>query len=191
VPRPPRIDFPGCYWHVFPRGNNGESIVRGGLDLVALRAILGRVTVRQNWTLLTYCLMTNHFHLVLRSNEGNLSPGMQILNRGHAQLINKRHGREGHLFRNRFSAKAIETDEHLREACRYGVLNPWRAGLVADPSEWRWSSHRAVLGLERPPHWLAVGALLGLFGSEQSRAREAYRRFVADGMTAAKVEEEP
>jgi REP-associated tyrosine transposase len=131
--------------------------------------------------------MTNHFHLVLRANEGNLSPGMQILNRGHAQFVNKRYGRGGHLFRNRFGAEAIETDEHLREACRYVVLNPVRAGIVADPVDWRWSSYRATVGLERAPAFLAVRELLGLFGSEVAAARDAYRRFVADGMAAART----
>jgi putative transposase len=185
VPRPPRIDTPGRYWHVFPRGNNGEAIVHDALDLIGLRALVEPITVRQSWTLFTYCLMTNHFHLVLRSNEGNLSPGMQILNRGHAQLVNKRYGRDGHLFRNRFGAEAIESDEHLREACRYVVLNPVRAGIVVDPADWPWSSYRATAGLERAPAFLAVSELLGLFGSEVTAAREAYRRFIADGIAAA------
>jgi putative transposase len=188
MPRPPRIDVPGRYWHVFPRGNNGETIAYDALDFVALRELLGRVTIRQAWTLLTYCLMTNHFHLVLRVNDddGGLSPGMQILNRGHAASVNKRYGREGHLFRNRFKAQAIESDEHLREACRYADLNPVRAGLVREPADWRWSSHRACLGLERAPAFLAVNELLRLFGSETGRARAAYRCFVLEGLDGAR-----
>jgi REP element-mobilizing transposase RayT len=184
VPRPPRIDAPGRFWHVFPRGNNGETIARDSLDLLSLCALVERVTLRQNWTLFTYCLMTNHFHLVLRSNDGNISAGMQILNRGHAQLANKRHGRTGHLFRNRFGAEVIETDEYLREACRYVVLNPVRAGIVRDPADWHWCSFRATIGLERAPAFVDVRELLGLFGSEVGRAQEAFRQFVAEGIAA-------
>jgi hypothetical protein len=126
--------------------------------------------------------MTNHFHLVVQVPLCGLSEGMRLLNGGFARRMNARHGRVGHLFQNRFGAKAIKDDSHLREACRYIVLNPVRAGMCERPEQWRWSSYRACAGLALAPSFLAVDALLGLFARRPRRARKEYRTFVRDGV---------
>ena len=147
--------------------------------------MLGIVTAKYAWTVLAYCLMTNHFHLVLQIAEGGLSAGMQWLNGTASRATNQRHGRSAHLFRNRFSSALIETDAHLVAACRYVVLNPVRAGLCAHPDEWPWSSYRATAGLEASPAFLSDGELLRRFARSVPEARRRYVEFVADGIAAA------
>ena len=177
-----RIFEPGAYYHVFSRGNNGEAIVRDDLDCLAFLRWFSRIVSREQWRVVTYCLMTNHYHLLLRPDETGFAPGMQLLNCGHARRINRKYGRWGHLFRNHYGWRAVESDEHLREACRYIVLNPVRAGLCKAPEDWPWSSYRAALDLELPSDFLALGDLLALFGTNPTQAREAYRAFVAKGL---------
>jgi hypothetical protein len=104
---------------------------------------------------------------------------MQLLNCGFARRMNRRYGRTGHLFRQRFYGGPIKDDAHLLEACRYIVLNPVRAGICKEPEEWLWSSYRATAGLDFAPEFLAVPGLLGLFHLRPEEARKAYVRFVA------------
>ena len=124
--------------------------------------------------------MTNHYHLLVRTPEPNLSEAMHHLNGAYARWFNRRHGYRGHLFERRFHSATIESDWHLLEACRYVVLNPVRAGLVKAPSEWVWSSYRATLGLSRSNARVTVDQTLKFFGRDRDKAREAFRRFVAD-----------
>lgn len=176
-----RVFEPGAYYHVASRGNNGEPIVRDDLDRLELLRWLSRIVLEQQWRVVTYCLMTNHYHLLMRPSEQGFATGMQLLNCGHARRMNRKHGRTGHLFRNHYSWWAVESDEHLLEAVRYIVLNPVRAGICATPSEWHWSSYRAAVDLDHPSDFLALGDLLGLFGTTPARARVAFRDFVAAG----------
>ena len=145
--------------------------------------MLGIVTVKYAWTVLAYCLMTNHFHLVFQIADGGLSAGMQWLNGSASRATNQRHGRSAHLFRNRFSSVLIESEAHLVGACRYVVLNAVRAGLCAHPEEWPWSTYRATAGLEPSPAFLADGELLRRFAPSLPEARRRYE-FVADGIAA-------
>ena len=168
-------------YHVTTRGNNREQVVWDDRDRAILLAAIDQAARRYGWIVLAYCLMTNHFHLVVQVPLGGLSEGMRLLNGGFARRMNARHGRVGHLFQNRFGATQIKRDSHLREACRYVVLNPVRAGLCKRPEEWRWSSYRACVGFELAPPFLAVDALLGLFGTRPRQARREYRAFVRDG----------
>jgi hypothetical protein len=104
------------------------------------------------------------------------------LNGGYAVAFNGRHGRSNHLFGRRFWDEVITEESHLLEASRYIVLNPERAGLIGHPSDWRWSSYRATAGIELPPRFLALGEILGLFGSTPATATAAYVGFVSDGL---------
>jgi hypothetical protein len=126
--------------------------------------------------------MTNHYHLVIRNLEPNLSQAMHHVNGTYARSFNRRHGYEGHLFQRRFHAASIESDWHLLEACRYVVLNPVRAGLVPRPAEWRWSSYRATVTGREETAALALDELLGFFGRRPSQARKAFRAFVDDAV---------
>ena len=176
-----RIFEPGAYYHVAARGNNGEPIVRDDLDRLDFLRWLSRIVFENRWRVITYCLMTNHYHLLMRATEVGFATGMQLLNCGHARRMNRKHGRTGHLFRNHYSWWPIESDEHLHEAVRYIVLNPVRAGICMAPEQWHWSSYRAAVDLEHPPDFLALGDLLALFGASPARARVAFRDFVAAG----------
>ncbi len=170
---------PSGTYHVIARGNNRELICRDDVDRSDLVSMLSRAATRHRWVGLAYCLMSNHYHLVVRVPYGGLSQGVQELNGGFARRINRRHGRVGHLFQNRFFAVLIEHDAHLLEACRYVVLNPVRAGVCSTPEEWHWSSYRACAGDELAPAFLAVDELLVLFGTRREQARASYRAFVA------------
>jgi putative transposase len=125
--------------------------------------------------------MTNHYHLLIRAEATGFAAGMQLLNCGHARRMNRKHGRTGHLFRNHYSWRAVESDEHLLETIRYIVLNPVRARICPAPENWRWSSYRATMDLDLPPDFLALADLLALFGTTPGAARDAFRTFVAQG----------
>ena len=143
--------------------------------------MFGRIAKRHDWSLGTYVLMTNHYHLLM-TIESSLSDGMRELNGGFSSYTNAKNGLEGHLFKNRFWYEPIESEAHYLETARYIVLNPVRAGLCATPGEWRWSSYRACAGLDFAPHFLRSEELLRCFGDTPGPARDAYRRFVSDGM---------
>ena len=177
-----RIFEPGAYYHLTSRGNNGEAIVRDDLDCLDFLRWISRIVFEERWRVVTYCLMTNHYHLLVRPADTGFARGMQLLNCGHARRMNRKHQRTGHLFRNHYSWRPVESEAHLHEAIRYIVLNPVRAGICQKPEAWPWSSYRACAGLDLPPDLLALGDLLGLFGSSPAKARAAYRAFVAAGM---------
>ncbi|MBA3735717.1 MAG: transposase [Actinobacteria bacterium] len=176
-----RVFEPGAYYHLASRGNNGQSIFHDDLDCLDFLRWLSRTVVQQEWRVVTYCLMTNHYHLLVRPGEAGFGAGMQLLNSGHARRMNRRHGRTGHLFRNHYSWWPVERDSHLLEAARYIVLNPVRAGICKRPEQWRWSSYRATVDLEHPLDFFAASQLLALFGARPGKARAAFRDFVAAG----------
>jgi REP element-mobilizing transposase RayT len=180
--RPHRAEIPGGTYHVTTRGSNRQPIYWTDEDRWLFLRLLGIVSVKYSWTVLAYCLMTNHFHLVLQIADGGLSAGMQWLNGTCSRVTNQRYGRTAHLFRNRFSSRLIESDAQLLVACRYVVLNPVKAGLCSRPDEWPWSSYRATVGLEPRPAFLADGELLRRFAPSVPEARRLYAEFVAEGV---------
>ncbi|HCX33555.1 MAG TPA: addiction module toxin RelE [Rhodocyclaceae bacterium] len=182
--RPLRIEFPGALYHVTSRGDRREDIFEDDEDRSAFLSILGQVAQRFNWVCCAYCLMGNHYHLLVRTPDGNLSRGMRQLNGVYTQASNRRHDRAGHLFQGRYKAILVEADAYLLELSRYIVLNPVRAGMVKKPADWRWSSYRASIGLEAPPAWLAADVVLEQFAKRRSLARERYAGFVAEGIDA-------
>ena len=125
--------------------------------------MLGQVCKRFNWVVHAWCQMTNHYHLLLETPEGNLSAGMRQLNGVYTQNFNRRHARVGHVFQGRYKAILVERDAYLLELARYIVLNPVRAGMVAQAPDWPWSSCRAMLGQAPAPAWLNVAKLLMAF----------------------------
>lgn len=179
--RPLRIEFAGALYHVTSRGDRQEPIYEDDKDREAFLRTLAEVVVRFNWRCHAYCLMTNHYHLVVDTPDGNLSKGMRQLNGVYTQASNRRHGRVGHLFQGRFKAILVDKDSYLLELTRYVVLNPVRAGMVKSPGEWYWSSYRAMVGEAPTADWLATDGLLAQFGTQRDEARRGYRRFVAEG----------
>ena len=180
--RPLRIEFPGAVYHVTSRGDRQEPIYEDDQDRQAFLDIFTEVAERLHWRCHAYCLMTNHYHLVVETLEGNLSKGMRQLNGVYTQASNRRHARQGHLFQGRYKAILVDKDAYLMELGRYVVLNPVRANMVARPEDWSWSSYRAVLGKAPAPPWLAVDPLLDQFGSDRTHACEQYRAFVLAGV---------
>jgi REP element-mobilizing transposase RayT len=179
--RPLRIEFAGALYHVTSRGDGQEAIYLDDVDREAFDAALGEVCERFNWAVHAACQMTNHYHLLIETPDGNLSAGMRQLNGLYTQRFNRRHGRVGHVFQGRYKAILVEKEPYLLELARYIVLNPVRAGMVRAVKDWTWSSYRATAGLASPPPWLHTDSLLGLFAKRRRTACERYRAFVAAG----------
>ncbi len=126
--------------------------------------------------------MTNHYHLVIETVEGNLSDGMRHLNGVYTQAANRKHRRVGHVFQGRFKAILVEKDSYLLELARYVVLNPVRASMVSDAVQWPWSSYGAMVGANDAPAWLQTDWILGQFGSSRPAAIAHYVDFVRAGV---------
>ena len=131
-------------FHITSRGNRRQAIYRDDLDRELFLRLFRGVTRRQRWKSLAYCLMTNHFHLVIETPTESLSKGMHQLNGVYARKFNERHILDGHLFESRFRSTSVESEEHFEEVLRYIALNPVRAGLCEHPSDWPWSSFQGV-----------------------------------------------
>ncbi len=180
--RPLRIEFAGALYHITSRGDRREAIYEDDEDRKAFLSVLAEVVARYNWICHAFCLMTNHYHLVIETVDGNLSQGMRQLNGVYTQASNRRHCRVGHLFQGRFKGILVDKEAYLLELSRYVVLNPARAGMVESPEQWPWSSYRAMVGKAVAPKWLAVDGLLSQFGEEREEARRCYQSFVLDGV---------
>ncbi|ETX00569.1 REP-associated tyrosine transposase [Candidatus Entotheonella palauensis] len=180
--RPLRIEFPGALYHVTSRGDRQEPIYEDDDDRQMFLSILGEVVKEWNWLCYAYCLMSNHYHLLMETPDGNLSKGMRQLNGVYTQRSNRRHGRVGHLFQGRYKAILVDSDTYLLELSRYIILNPVRAGMVETPEAWPWSSFKAMVGQEMSPEWLAADGLLAHFAQRQAVARQRYRQFVMEGV---------
>ncbi len=179
--RPLRIEFPGALYHLTSRGNGRADIYLDDGDRHLFFDLLATVCQRMNWRCYAYCLMTNHYHLVIETLEGNLAKGMRQLNGVYTQRFNRLHDRVGHVFQGRYKAILVERETYLLELTRYVVLNPVRAGMVETPDQWPWSSYRSMVGQEPTPPWLARDWVLSQFASTRDEAIVRYRQFVHDG----------
>lgn len=180
--RPLRIEFAGAVYHITSRGNAGENVFIDKEDQQLFLSLLEDVRERYNWLCYAYCLMSNHYHLLIETPDGNLSLGMRQLNGVYTQKFNERHGRVGHIFQGRFKAILVQKESHLLELCRYVVLNPVRAGLVSYPEEWKWSSYLVTMGMVEKPKFLCSDWILAQFGHDVVTARRGYREFVLAGV---------
>ncbi len=181
--RPLRIEYPGAAYHITSRGNARADIFIDDTDRQVFLDVLTLVVEKYNWLCHSYCLMSNHYHLLIETPDPNLSQGMRQLNGLYTQRFNRQHGRVGHVFQGRYKSILVEKNEYLMELCRYIVLNPVRAGMVDAPGAWMWSSYNATGYAVKPPHFLTVDWILGQFGNKKNEVRRAYRQFVADGMS--------
>jgi len=180
--RPLRLQFDGAIYHVTSRGNAREDIFDDDGDRHAFLECLEKVVHRLNWLCHAYCLMNNHYHLVIETPEANLSKGMRQLNGIYTQRYNRRHRTVGHVFQGRYKAILIQKESHLMEVCRYVVLNPVRAKAVEKVEQWKWSSYRGTAGVAQGPPWLAVNWVLSQFSQNRHLAASHYRRFVREGI---------
>src|SRR6185437_6794118 len=179
--RPLRIEFAGALYHVTSRGDGREVIFLGDEDRHRFLDVLSELVHDFNWVVHAYCLMDNHYHLLIETPESNLSKGMRQLNGVYTQRFNRRHGRVGHVFQGRYKAIIVQKESYLLELARYVVLNPVRAGMVRTPDQWPWSSYRATARLCEAPRWLTIDWLLSTFSEQRSKAIRCYRDFVTDG----------
>jgi putative transposase len=182
--RPPRAQVPGGIFHITARGNRRQEIFFDDRDRRRFLELLGAAVSRHGWRCHAYCLMPNHFHLMVETPAADLSAGMHLLNGRYAQWFNRSHEFEGHLFQSRFHSVLVVSTWHLLELSRYIVLNPVRARLCRDPADWRWSSYRASMALVPRPELLTVDWLLRQFGPDPESARPAFRRFVGEALPA-------
>lgn len=180
--RPLRIEYPGAIYHLTARGNAREPIFLSDADRVMFLDILGDLVERYHLCCHGYCLMDNHYHLLLETPEANLSLGMRQLGGIYTQKFNRRHNRVGHLFQGRYTSIVIEKESHLLELCRYIVLNPVRATMVAQPGDYPWSSYLATAGGTDKPRFLRIDWILAQFGENHMTAQQQYRDFVAAGI---------
>ncbi len=168
------------------RGNRKASVFEDDEDRRGFLSIVGEATERFDVACYAFCLMGNHYHLVVTTPHGNLSAAMRQVNGRYAQASNRRYARTGHLFEGRFRSIVVESEAYLRDLARYVALNPVRAGLVTDPSSWAWSSYRATAGLEPPPSFLDVSWIQWTFGGAgRLEAQARYQLFVNDALSEA------
>jgi putative transposase len=180
--RKPRIHVPGGLHHVMLRGNGGQTIFTDDADRLAFCALLADGVERFGHRIHAYCLMKNHVHLAIRVNEIPLSCIVQNLAFRFTRVFNRRARRVGHLFQGRFRSLLVDADAYLLELVRYVHLNPVRAGLVPDPSDWEWSGHRTYLGRDHAA-WLDTRFVLGMFDERDvRRARRRYAGFVREAL---------
>ena len=184
--RPLRIEYSGAVYHVTSRGNARERIFVNDADRQVFLKIMGTVIKKYNWLCHAYCLMDNHYHVLLETSNPNLSLGMRQLNGMYTQRFNRQHDRVGHVFQGRYKAILVEKNEHLLELCRYIVLNPVRAGIESEPKKCVWSSYHATAYSVKVPDFLTVDWILKQFAMTKNKARKEYRKFVADGIANPK-----
>lgn len=180
--RPLRLEFAGAVYHLTSRGNARQKVFFTDDDRRLFLDTLAQVVSRYGWICHAYCLMANHYHLLVETPKANLSVGMRQLNGIYTQSFNRRHRRVGHLFQGRFKAILVEKDSYLLELCRYVVLNPVRVKGGAEMGAWKWSSYRATAGLGSVPEFLSIDWLLEQFGRNRRAAQKRYREFVRDGI---------
>jgi len=177
--RPLRIEYPGAYYHITSRGNERKSIYKNYRDREKFLGYLESASERYGAVIHIYCLMSNHYHLMLETPRGNLSQIMHHINGAYTTYYNKKRERAGHLFQGRYMAIVIDADEYAQELSRYIHLNPVRAKMVSRPEEHIWSSYRAYIGEEKKPEWLVVNFVLSYFGKKVSVSQKGYREFVS------------
>jgi REP element-mobilizing transposase RayT len=179
--RPIRIEYAGALYHITSRGNAREAIFLNDEDRLSFLKILQDLCRTINWICHAYCLMDNHYHLLIETPDGNLSKGMRQLNGVYTQTFNRHHNRVGHVFQGRFKGILVEKETYLLELCRYIVLNPVRAQMVRSAKEWPWSSYCSTAGYTEQNEFLTSDWILASFAKRKTIAQKKYREFISNG----------
>ena len=175
--RPLRITYPGAFYHVTSRGNERKKIFKTERDREKFLEYLSSASERYGAAIHVFCLMDNHYHLLLETPSGNLPQIMRHINGAYTTYFNVKRKRSGHLFQGRYKAILVDIDEYAKELSRYIHLNPVRAKMTESPQEYKWSSYAAYIGKVNTPDWLNREFILGHFGDKLSTAQKNYRRF--------------
>lgn len=187
--RPLRIEYPGAFYHITSRGNERKDIFRDNKDRERFLGYLETSVARYKAVIHVYCLMNNHYHLLMSTPEGNLSQIIRHINGGYTTYFNKRHKRAGHLFQGRYKAILVDADAYAGELSRYIHLNPVRAGIARKPDQYIWSSYSAYSGKTSAPRWLTTDWLLQYFGTKTADAQKTYCFFTE--VAIGQSEEDP
>jgi putative transposase len=188
MPRPARVSVAAGIYHVFNRGNRRSVIFHDDQDFERFRGLLQEINDRFGWPFFAYCLMTNHFHLVVETPEADISAGLHRLSFLYAQYFNRKYDVDGHVFQGRFKAVVVQSDLQLLRVIRYVVTNPVRAGLCDRSEDWKWSSYRATVGIRRPQRFLAVHRVLRYFGADHQVAQREFAAYVKEAEDAIRAE---
>ena len=181
MPRPPRHQAPNAVYHLCTRAARDGLLYLDDIDYQLFLRIVGRVVNKLGWICRAYCLMPNHYHLMMETPEPDLAVGMHRINGQYAQTFNQRHGAQGHLFQSRYRSVLVQTESHFLLVHRYIGLNPVNARLVRRPEDWPWSSYATMFGrVIAPPFFAAENALVG-FENGAGDPREELRKFVEAG----------
>lgn len=180
--RPLRIEYPGAHYHVTARGNEQKNIFKSQKDRERFLSYLKSSVQRYGAVIHTYCLMSNHYHLLLETPDGNLSQIMRHINGAYTTYFNAKRQRAGHLFQGRYKAILVQADEYAQELSRYIHLNPVKAGIAVRPEDFPWSSYPCFIGATKAPDWLTTNFILKYFGQRAPDARKSYRKFVEEGL---------
>jgi len=176
--RPLRINYSGAFYHVTSRGNERKNVFKSKRDREKFFEYLESATQRYDAVIHAFCLMDNHYHLLIETPSGNLPQIMRHINGAYTTYFNVKRTRCGHLFQGRYKAILVEIDEYAKELSRYIHLNPVRAKIVNTPEEYEWSSYQFYIGVQKPPAWLYRDFILGYFGGKVSIAQKGYHNFV-------------
>ncbi len=180
-----RIQYPGAWYHVTHRGAGRQDIYKNDIDRQVFLKQIAETSERHTLEVHAFCLMTNHYHLLVRTPNANLSTAMRHLNSTYTQRFNRAHQTDGAVFKGRYAAQLVGEDDYLLSVVRYLHLNPARAGLESEIGKYRWSSLAAYLQLKRPPAWLDMTWINRRFSDVAQ-----FRRFIQSGLGAV-IEEKP
>lgn len=180
-----RIEYPDALYHVTARGNDKARIFINDDDRYKFLYTLEYCTKTFNYICHAFCIMDNHYHLLIETPDANLSAGIHRLNSVYAQYFNKQYDHVGHVFQGRFKAVLVQRDNYFLELCRYIVLNPVKAGIANHPAEYQWSSYCNTIGTAgKNSPFITTSWILAQFDDDISQAQKKYMNFVMDGMNA-------
>ncbi len=185
--RPLRIEYPGAFYHVTSRGNERKDIFKSNTDREMFLSYLASAQEKYEAVVHAYCLMSNHYHLMIETPQGNLSQIMKYINSSYTNFFNIKRKRTGHLLQGRYKAVLVEADAYATELSRYIHLNPVRAGMVRSPEEYRWSSY-SYYTERSSPSWLKTGFILGYFGTDPTQSRRDYRNYVIEKVNGGYID---
>ncbi len=174
-----RIEYPGAFYHVTSRGNERKPVFKSKRDREKFLVYLESASERYEAVIHVYCLMDNHYHLLIETPAGNLSQIMQHINGAYTTYFNVKRQRSGHLFQGRYKSILVQADEYAKELSRYIHLNPVRAGLSETPEEYEWSSYSYYAVRKEKPAWLSTDFILGYFGEKHSVAQRNYKDYAS------------
>ncbi len=181
MPRKPRIEFKGAFYHVIVRGNQKQKIFREISDYDKFHHFLSIYKNRYYYALYAYILMSNHVHLLIETKDSPLSKIMQGINQSYTLYFNRKYGQVGHLFQGRYKAIVCDRDEYLLSLLKYIHNNPVRAEIAETPDQYSWSSHLAYLGESNPHSLVDTDHVLAMFSENKARASRHYADFMRQG----------